>query len=222
MAEGKKSFILYADLLSQVERMPPEKAGELFLTILQYVNDKDPEVDKLDWGVSSLFEGVKASLKRDLEKWEKQRKQRSEAGKRSAESRAAKKNEKQRALNNVQDRSTDSTVSVNVNDSVSVNAIEDSKESMSIEKARKIAKDWTLGTHPFKTDELNSMWFEWLVYKLARGEPMNKQVQYYAKQDLKSNKLCFVGGVFREKKAIEVIRESIAANSKNIHKPKEK
>ena len=43
MAENKKSFILYCDLIHTIEKMPNEKAGELFKHILMYVNDKNPE-----------------------------------------------------------------------------------------------------------------------------------------------------------------------------------
>lgn len=69
MAENKKSFILYCDLIHTIEKMPKEKAGELFLHILQYVNDKNPVTDDLI--VNLTFEPIKQTLKRDLVKWEK-------------------------------------------------------------------------------------------------------------------------------------------------------
>lgn len=68
MAEGKKGFVLYADLIHQLEKMPNEKAGELFKTILRYVNDLNPQVD--DLMVDLVFEGIKQQLKRDLVKYE--------------------------------------------------------------------------------------------------------------------------------------------------------
>ena len=68
MAEGKKGVVLYADLIHQLEKMPNEKAGELFKTILRYVNDLNPEVN--DLMVDLVFEGVKQQLKRDLRKYE--------------------------------------------------------------------------------------------------------------------------------------------------------
>ncbi len=68
MAENKKSFILYADIIHTVKKMPKEKAGELFMTILSYVNDEDPTVD--DLLVEVAFEPIKQQLKRDLKKWE--------------------------------------------------------------------------------------------------------------------------------------------------------
>lgn len=60
MAENKKSFVLYADLIHTVKKMPKEKAGELFLTILSYVNDEQPVVD--DMLVDLVFEPIKRQL----------------------------------------------------------------------------------------------------------------------------------------------------------------
>ena len=68
MAEGKKSFILYADLLPAVKKMPDDKAGQLFKIILSYVNDENPTTD--DLLVDVLFEQVKQQLKRDLIRYE--------------------------------------------------------------------------------------------------------------------------------------------------------
>jgi len=77
--------------------------------------------------INALFAQVKSTLKRDLVKWEEQRQQRSEAGKRSAQIRSTKFNDRSTKFN---DRSTtvneterNSTVSVNVsvNDNVNVN-----------------------------------------------------------------------------------------------------
>lgn len=47
MAEEKTSFILYADLLHTVKKMPDDKAGVLLKTILEYVNDLNPKVEDL-------------------------------------------------------------------------------------------------------------------------------------------------------------------------------
>lgn len=122
MAENKKSFILYADLIHTVSKMPNEKAGDLFKHILEYVNDMNPKTDDLI--IQLTFEPIKQQLKRDLIKYQGKQKQWSEAGKRSAELR--KVNKKERTLTNVKPRSTDltvtvnDTVNVNVNDNVSV------------------------------------------------------------------------------------------------------
>ena len=68
MADNKKSFILYSDTLSMVEKLPNEKAGELFKMILEYVNDKQPQTDDLLLQIA--FEPIKLQLKRDLRHWE--------------------------------------------------------------------------------------------------------------------------------------------------------
>jgi hypothetical protein len=67
MAENKKSFVLYCDLIHTIEKMPPDKAGLLFLHILRYVNDMDPVTDNLL--IELTFEPIKQQLKRDLNKY---------------------------------------------------------------------------------------------------------------------------------------------------------
>lgn len=69
MAEDKNGFLLYKDLIHSVKKLPKEKAGELFMHILEYVNDHNPETD--DLLIELAFEPVKQSLKRDLKKYEK-------------------------------------------------------------------------------------------------------------------------------------------------------
>jgi len=74
MAKNKKSFILYTDLLSVVEKLiikdrenKTNYAGELFYHILLYVNDKNPI--PIDFIIELTFEPIKANLKRDLKKY---------------------------------------------------------------------------------------------------------------------------------------------------------
>jgi len=67
MAEDKKSFLLYCDLIHTIEKLPDEKAGVLFKHILKYVNDKNPTIE--DLVVELVFEPIKQQLKRDLEAW---------------------------------------------------------------------------------------------------------------------------------------------------------
>lgn len=79
MAENKKSFLLYCDLIHTVSKMPKDKAGELFIHILEYVNDKNPVTDDLI--IQLTFEPIKQSLKRDLQKYESIRNRNSENAK---------------------------------------------------------------------------------------------------------------------------------------------
>lgn len=66
--KDKKSFLLYCDLIHTIEKMPSEKAGDLFKHILRYVNDQNPETT--DMIIELTFEPIKQQLKRDLVKWE--------------------------------------------------------------------------------------------------------------------------------------------------------
>ena len=67
MAKDKKSFLLYADLIHTIEKLNDEQAGKLFKHVLRYVNDQHPESDQF---TEVVFEPIKQTLKRDLEKYE--------------------------------------------------------------------------------------------------------------------------------------------------------
>jgi hypothetical protein len=67
--EGKKSFILYCDLIHAVEELTDDQAGKLLKIILQYVNDNDPVIE--DQILKVAFTPIKLALKRDLEEWKK-------------------------------------------------------------------------------------------------------------------------------------------------------
>lgn len=115
MAEGKKSFIVYADWKSIFDELPNEEAGQLIKHIFSYVNDENPVSDSVL--IRAVFAQIKTTLKRDLSKWENQLQQRREAGKASAESRRNKSNDRSTIVNELKRNSTDN-VSVSVNDSV--------------------------------------------------------------------------------------------------------
>jgi hypothetical protein len=116
MANGKKSFVLYCDLIHTIDKMPHDKAGELFKHILHYVNDLNPTTS--DLVIELTFEPIKQQLKRDLERWENQIKPlRQNAGRLGGLAKASKRvaneaNEKQNLANLAVN------VNVNVNDSV--------------------------------------------------------------------------------------------------------
>lgn len=116
MATGKKSFIAYSDWNEMFKELPDDIAGKLIKHIFAYVNDENPDTD--DFMIKALFGQIKTTLKRDLEKWDKQREQRSEAGKKSAAKRKA-TSVKTRSTNE-HEKTRNSTVNVNVNDNVNV------------------------------------------------------------------------------------------------------
>ena len=135
MAKDKTSFVLYSDSKSIIDLMTNEQAGLLLKTLFAYVNDENPVIDN---SIALVFEMIKLQLKRDLKKWEQTKEGRSVAGKASAESRRLTKLKEQTLTNStnvdfVQQTSTNSTVSVSVNDSVNVNVInKDSKANLEI------------------------------------------------------------------------------------------
>lgn len=116
MAENKKSFVLYADLLHTVQQLPDDKAGLLFKHILKYVNDLNPETKDLI--VKVAFEPIKQQLKRDLLKWDDIRVKRSESGKLGGR---PKKQIKAKKANGLFDKQIKAKKAVNVN--VNVNDI---------------------------------------------------------------------------------------------------
>ena len=68
MAENKKSFLLYCDIIHTIEKLTDEQAGKLLKHTLKYVNDLNPTPEDILTEVA--FEPIKQSLKRDLLKYE--------------------------------------------------------------------------------------------------------------------------------------------------------
>jgi hypothetical protein len=122
MAENKKSFVLYCDLIHTIEKLPDDKAGLLFKHLLRYVNDQNPITD--DLLVEIAFEPIRHQLKRDLSKWDTKIDKLTEQGRlggiKSGEARALKK--KQNEANASKNEANEAvTVNVTVNDTVNVN-----------------------------------------------------------------------------------------------------
>jgi len=106
----KRSFVLYSDILHTLEHLTNEQAGQLFRTILQYVNDQNPVIN--DPLIKIAFEPVRQNLKRDLDKWQSIRQKRVEAGRKGGKQKVA------NASNSEQDLTNQAVI---VNDSVNVN-----------------------------------------------------------------------------------------------------
>lgn len=124
MAKDKKSFILYADLITVVKKLVLQDrenktnyAGELFLHVLEYVNDKNPI--PINFIVDMAFEPIKLQLKRDLKKYEHIRGVRSELGKKGAETK--KQNKANQAIADLAEAKQAVSDTVIVTDSVTVN-----------------------------------------------------------------------------------------------------
>lgn len=126
MAENKKSFVLYCDLIHTIEKLPDDKAGLLLKHLFRYVNDKDPITDDLI--VEIAFEPIKHQLKRDLSKWDDKIDRLTEQGRlggiKSGKARALKRKQNEaNALKNEANEPVNVNVNVNVNDNVIVNDI---------------------------------------------------------------------------------------------------
>jgi uncharacterized protein YdaU (DUF1376 family) len=120
MAENKKSFVLYADLINNIDHLTNEEKGILFTHLLEYVNDMNPILENRV--VLSAWKFIQSQLKRDLVKFEEVKGKRSDAGKESARLRALNKEQqnptKATSVESVQQTSTNPTVNVNDNDNV--------------------------------------------------------------------------------------------------------
>lgn len=79
MADEKKSFLVYCDLIHTVRKMKKEDVGELFLHLLEYTNDLNPSTDNQI--VELVFEPIRQQLKRDLKSWELEKENSSIKGK---------------------------------------------------------------------------------------------------------------------------------------------
>ena len=143
MAAEKKSFILYTDLIHVVRKMPKDKAGELFLTILQYVNDENPVIE--DMLLDLVFEPIKQKMKLDLKAWDETRNAKvisgHNGGVKSGEIRREKAQTKQNEANEAsasksKQSQANEPVTVTVIDTVTVNAIVSDTETVSEKKEK--------------------------------------------------------------------------------------
>jgi uncharacterized phage protein (TIGR02220 family) len=121
--QQKNSFILYLDQSELFGKLSDEQAGKLIKHAFSYASGNSGDHD--DPLVDMAFTSIKQAMRRDMAKWEAQKKQRVEAGKKSAEKRSARANEEQRestVVVSVEKASTNPTVSVSgsVSGSVSV------------------------------------------------------------------------------------------------------
>ena len=137
MADNKKSFLLYCDLIHTVQKLSDEQAGKLFKHVLEYVNDLHPETEDLLTEV--CFEPIKQNLKRDLQKYEQIRKKKSEAGKKGMAKRWAKDNNDNTCYQPITKITDNVNVNVNVKDIYRSFA----HLSMSVEQFNKLEADYT-------------------------------------------------------------------------------
>jgi len=117
MANGKKSFTAYCDWGDSFDQLTDEQLGKVTRHIWDYVRDKDPKTD--DFVVNLVFAPIRATLKRDLKKWETFVKKQSENGKKGGRPKKTKETQETQALNKNPSQAK-KAVSVRVSDRVSV------------------------------------------------------------------------------------------------------
>ena len=110
MATDKKSFILYCDLIHEVDHLTNEEKGLLFQHLLEYVNDKNPVLE--DRVLLGSWKHIERQLKRDLAKYEAIKTKRVEAGRKGG---------KQTQANQASATFAKANQSVNGNGNVNVN-----------------------------------------------------------------------------------------------------
>jgi hypothetical protein len=148
MAKDKKGFILYADQKELFEQLPDEKAGQLIKFIMKYVNDEDPSTDDLI--INLAFTPIKQQLKRDLQKFEQTKVNRSIAGKAGADKRW------QNIAND--SKRISSIAKMAVNDNVNVN----DKVILSIaERKINFATQLAIYKKDYSKDILNEFYLYW-------------------------------------------------------------
>ena len=204
MANNKKSFILYTDIKATVDKLSNEYAGMLFKHILAYVNDENPTTDDLLLEIA--FEPIKQQFKRDLNKWEKIKSKRSEAGKLGGR---PKKQEEAKKANAFSEKQTKAKKAVSVNGNVSVNV---SVNDNVINKEKNIKKEKLI--YPFNTNSFKSIIHIWKQYK-------NDQHKFKFKTFLSEQ--AFLKQISKdfntEQEVTEAIEYSMAQGYKGIFKP---
>jgi uncharacterized phage protein (TIGR02220 family) len=129
MAENKKSFVLYSDLIHNIDHLTNEEKGILLQHLLEYVNDLEPVLE--DRLVLTAWKPIERQLKRDLQKFNEVKVKRSDAGKESARLRALKRAKdnptKATSVESVEHTPTNPTV--NDNDNVNDNDINNTTTS---------------------------------------------------------------------------------------------
>jgi len=206
MAKEKKSFILYTDIKSTVDKLSDEYAGRLLKYILAYVNDENPTTDDLLLEIA--FEPIKQQFKRDLEKWEKIKSKRSEAGKLGGR---PKKQTKANKANGFFEKQTKAKKAVSVNGNVNVSV----NDNVINNKRKKDKKE--ILVYPFDTPTFKAAVSIWKQYKADQHKFKYKSLT--SEQALLKQ---FGKDYTTENDAIEAIEYSMANGYKGIYKPQPK
>jgi hypothetical protein len=182
MAEDKKGFLLYADLIHTIEKMPSEKAGDLFKHILRYVNDLKPISNDLI--IDLTFEPIKQQLKRDLIKFEKSKDEKSLSGRVGNLKRVSQPDKVQ----------SQTVANIAVNDNVNVNVnVNDIKEVLNVRKL-KFSENLKPFLEKYSKDMLNDFYLYWtehgekdkkMKFEKQTSFGLSQRLAYWNKNDFK-------------------------------------
>ena len=206
MAENKKGFILYADMIYVIEKLPDDIAGKLIKIIFDYVNDKNPIIDDLLLQIA--FEPIKLQLKRDLKEWESKCNKHSESGRlggiKSGETRRSKK---QNEANEAQ-----------LKKSKQNEANEADKETVK-DKEKVIVKETVINNNfdfDFCEIKFLPLLKTWIDYKKIKFNEslIQMQIESFYKQLIDLSKNNFLN-------AEKIVNQSISASSKSIYELKQ-
>jgi hypothetical protein len=171
MATNKRAFLLYSDLIETAKILPKELQAGLFMMILEYVNDLNPETDNLALKVA--FEPVKQSLKRDLNKYKDIQAKRSAAGKIGGSKKpstkpAENKQSKAKKANGSKSKQVQTSEAVNGNVNENVNE--------SVLKRKELFKKQVFKHTTFKEEMLLEFFNYWSEHS-ERGKKMRYEKQ---------------------------------------------
>ena len=107
----KNSFLIYLDYEEQFELLTDEQVGQLIRAIMKY--EKNREIPKLEGVLKMAFSFIRAQLDRDREKWQGEKRKRSEAGKKGMQNRW-----KNKSKNNNDNNVTDVNNKINSDNNV--------------------------------------------------------------------------------------------------------
>jgi hypothetical protein len=141
MAIGKNKIIVYADWISLFDKLTNEEAGKLIKHFFNYVNDLNPVCD--DRLTELLFEPIKATLKRDLQKWEEKTDVNRENGKKGGRPKKTEENPNKPNAFFETHNNPKKGVSDSVSDSVSVNeSISFKNELLNLNFNEQLVDEW--------------------------------------------------------------------------------
>lgn len=142
MASGKKSFVLYCDLMHTFDLLDDASAGKLMKHLLQYVNDMNPETDDILLKVA--FEPIKRQLKRDLKDWEETREKRVKSGHQGGVNSGVTRRNKKKEANEASASKTkqgEANEAVTVNVTVTDNVNTNTSAEVGGEKVKQVANE---------------------------------------------------------------------------------